>query len=78
MTIWYANEPSANAAYMIVGDLDGEQVNYPEGEGIIIKYDDVTEAEKDMVKIVGRQYAAHALTACKRFTVVKKPSSVTT
>ena len=69
---------SANAAYMIVGDLDGEQVNYPEGEGIVIKYDDVTEAEKDMVKIVGRQYAAHALTACKRFTVVKKPSAVTT
>lgn len=69
---------STNAAYMIVGDLDGEQVNYPEGEGIVIKYDDVTEAEKDMVKIVGRQYAAHALTACKRFTVVKKPSAVTT
>ena len=69
---------SANQAYMIVGDLDGEQVNYPEGEGIIIKYDDVTEAEADMVKIVGRQYAAHALTACKRFTVVKKPSAVTT
>ena len=69
---------SANAAYMIVGDLDGEQVNYPEGEGIVIKYDDLSEAESDMVKIVGRQYAAHALTACKRFTVVKKPSAVTT
>ena len=69
---------STNAAYMIVGDLDGEQVNYPEGEGIVLKYDDVTEAEKDMVKIVGRQYAAHALTACKRFTVVKKPAAVTT
>lgn len=69
---------STNGVYMIVGDLEGEQVNYPEGEGIIIKYDDVTEAEKDMVKIVGRQYAAHALTACKRFTVVKKPAAVTT
>ena len=69
---------STNQAYMIVGDLDGEQVNYPEGEGIIIKYDDVTEAEADMVKIVGRQYAAHALTACKRFTVVKKPAAATT
>ena len=69
---------SANAAYMIVGDLEGIMVNYPEGEGIIIKYDDVTEAEEDMVKIVGRQFAAHALTACKRFTVVKKPSAVTT
>ena len=69
---------SATGAYMIVGDLDGEQVNYPEGEGIVIKYDDVSEAESDLVKIVGRQYAAHALTACKRFTVVKKPSAVTT
>ena len=69
---------STNGAYMIVGDLDGEQVNYPEGEGITVKYDDVSEAEKDMVKIVGRQYAAHALTACKRFTVVKKPAAVTT
>ena len=66
---------STNQVYMIVGDLEGEQVNYPEGEGIIIKYDDVTEAEADMVKIVGRQYAAHALTACKRFTVVKKPAA---
>ena len=66
---------STNGVYMIVGDLEGEQVNYPEGEGIIIKYDDVTEAEADMVKIVGRQYAAHALTACKRFTVVKKPAA---
>lgn len=66
---------ATNGAYMIVGDLDGEQVNYPEGEGIAIKYDDVSEAEKDMVKIVGRQYAAHALTACKRFTVVKKPAA---
>ena len=69
---------SANAAYMIVGDLDGVQVNYPEGEGVIIKYDDLSQAEKDMVKIIGRQYAAHALTACGRFTVVKKPSGATT
>ena len=68
---------STSDPYMIVGDLDGEQVNYPEGEGIAIKYDDVSEAEKDLVKIVGRQYVAHALTACKRFTVVKKPSSTT-
>ena len=50
---------SDNAVWMIVGDLDGAQVNYPEGEGVIIKWDDLTEAEADMVKVVGRQYAAH-------------------
>ena len=69
---------SANAVYAIVGDLKGVQVNYPEGDGIVIKYDDLSLAEKDMVKIVGRQYAAHALTACGRFCVIAKPSAVTT
>ena len=63
---------SNNQVYAIVGDLRGAQVNYPEGEGIVIKYDDVSEAEADLVKIVGRQYAAHALTACNMFCNIKK------
>lgn len=65
---------SANAVYAIVGDLDGVQVNYPEGDGVVIKYDELTEAEKDMVKIVGRQYVAHAVTAPGRFVNIAKPS----
>ena len=69
---------SADAVYAIVGDLNGVQVNYPEGDGIVIKYDDVSEAEKDLVKIVGRQYAAHALTACGRFCNIAKPAAATT
>ncbi|MBR2549411.1 MAG: phage major capsid protein [Clostridiales bacterium] len=69
---------SANAVYAIVGDLNGAQVNYPEGDGLVIKYDDMTEAEADLVKIVGRQYVAHAVTACGRFCNVKKPSGATT
>ena len=63
---------STNQVYAIVGDLKGAQVNYPEGDGIAIKYDDLSEAESDLVKIVGRQYAAHALTACDMFCVIKK------
>lgn len=63
---------SANAVYAIVGDLNGESVNYPEGDGIAIKYDDLSEAEKDLVKIVGRQYVGHGVTACGRFTNIKK------
>jgi HK97 family phage major capsid protein len=68
---------SANAVYAFIGDLSGVQVNYPEGDGIVIKYDDVTEAEADLVKVVGRQYCAHALTACGRFCNIKKPQSTT-
>ena len=63
---------SSNEVYAIVGDLNGESVNYPEGDGIAIKYDDLSEAEADLVKIVGRQYAAHAVTACGRFCNIKK------
>ena len=65
---------SSNEVYAIVGDLKGESVNYPEGDGIALKYDDLSEAEADLVKIVGRQYAAHAVTACGRFCNIKKGS----
>ena len=66
---------AANAVYAIVGDLSGVQANYPEGDGVAIKYDDLSEAESDMVKIVGRQYVAIALTAPGRFVNVTKPST---
>ena len=69
---------SADAVWMIVGDLRGEHVNYPEGEGVITKYDDISEAEADMVKIHGRQYAAHGVDKPGMFVNVKKPSAVTT
>lgn len=69
---------SDNAVYAIVGDLNGLQVNYPEGDGVVIKWDDLSEAEKDIVKVVGRQYAAHAVTAPGRFCNIKKPAAAST
>ena len=66
-----------NAVYAILGDLSGEQVNYPEGEGVVIKWDDLSEAEADLVKVVGRQYAAHAVTAPGRFVNITKPAATT-
>ena len=44
---------SNNQVYAIVGDLKGAQVNYPEGERIVLKFDDLSEAEAHLVKIVG-------------------------
>lgn len=63
--------------YCIVGDLKGAQLNYPEGEGVVIKWDDLSEAEADLIKVVGRQYVAHAITAPFRFTRIKKPAAAT-
>lgn len=69
---------SAGAVYAIVGNLNALQFNFPEGEGVIIKWDDLSLAEKDMVKVVGRQYAAHKVTKPGRLCNIKKPSSTTT
>lgn len=69
---------SATDTYAIVGDLSAIQVNYPEGEGVVLKYDDLSLAEKDMVKIVGRQYVAHKITAPGRLVKVTKPAASTT
>ena len=63
--------------YAIVGDLAGAQVNYPEGDDVVIKYDDLSEAEADLVKVVGRQYAAWAVTAPGRFVNITKPAAAT-
>lgn len=78
LTVLYNNtlptytDATAGQVYAIVGDLDGAQVNYPEGDGVVIKWDDLTEAQADLVKIVGRQYVAHAVTAPFRFTNIAK------
>ncbi len=64
----------ANAMYGIVGDLKAFQVNYPEGEGIVTKWDDLTYAEDDMVKVVARQYAGYGVTAPGRLVKLCKPA----
>ena len=69
---------SENGVYAIVGDLSAIQANYPEGEGIVTKYDDISLSEKDMVKIVGRQYVAHKITAPGRLVKLTKPAAATT
>ena len=54
----------------IVGDLSGIQANLPEGDSVTFKFDDLSLAEKDMVKIVGRLYAAIAVVGPKMFAVI--------
>ena len=49
----------------IVGDLAGVQANLPEGETIRFTFDNLSLAEKDLVKIVGRLYAAIAVVGPK-------------
>ena len=62
----------ASGNYAIVGDLKGVQVNFPNGTDVSFKYDDLSLAEKDLVKIVGRLPMGHAVVAPKRFVTLKK------
>lgn len=71
----YSAATAGTDIYAIVGDLSGAQVNYPEGEGVVIKYDELSLAESDLVKIVGRQYAAFDAVAPFAFCNIKKPSA---
>ena len=69
---------STNAVYAIVGDLEGLQFNFPEGEGVVIKYDELSLAEADLVKVVGREYAGHKVTTPGMFCNIAKPAAATT
>lgn len=67
----------ANAVYCIVGDFNhGALANYPEGDGISIKYDDTTLMTQDLVRILGRKYVGVEPVADKSFCLIAKPSSV--
>lgn len=60
--------------YAIVGDFGtGARANFPNGDEIKFKFDDLSLAEKDLVKIVGRMYVALGVVAPFRFTTITKP-----
>ena len=61
-----------NGKYAIVGDLRGYQVNFPNGTDVNFKYDDLSLAEKDLVKIVGRLPIGHGVVSFKHFVSSKK------
>lgn len=59
--------------WLIVGDFGyGAQANFPNGDEITIKYDDLSEAQSDLVKLVGREYVALGVVAPNAFVKVTK------
>lgn len=60
-------------AFLIVGDLGvGAQMNFPVGDEVKIKYDDMDDAEADLVKIVSRLPVGSAVIKEFAFCQVKK------
>lgn len=64
---------STGDTYAIVGDLgEGALANFPNGEEIGIKMDELSLAEKDLVKFVGRQYVGLGVVAPGAFVKIVK------
>ena len=62
---------TTGVTYAIVGDLaQGALANFPNGEEITMKYDDLSLAEKDLVKIVGRQFVGLGVIAPDAFVKI--------
>ena len=72
-TIKAFSAASTGDTYMIVGDLGhGALANFPNGDEITIKRDDLTGATSDLVKFIGREYVALGIVANNAFCKVKK------
>ena len=72
-TITAFDDATTGVPYAIVGDLAvGALANFPEGEEITIKYDDLSLAEADLVKVVGREYVALGVVSPDAFVKLVK------
>lgn len=67
-TIPVYSSTATTGTWLIVGDFGrGAQANFPNGQEIGLKFDDLSLAEKDLVKIVGREYVGLGLVSDKCF-----------
>jgi len=72
-TITAISAATTGVAYMIVGDLDqGALANFPNGDDITFKYDDMTLATQDLVRVIGREFVAIGVVAPDAFVKVTK------
>jgi HK97 family phage major capsid protein len=61
--------------YMIVGDFgEGALANFPNGEDIEYKFDELTRKKEDLVEVLGKVYVGLGVVADKAFALVAKPT----
>lgn len=72
-TITAFSAATTGVAYMIVGDLEqGALMNFPNGDGIEFKFDNMTLKKQDLIEVLGRQYVAIGVVAPDAFVKVVK------
>ena len=64
---------STGETYAIVGDLGhGAIANFPNGDGIEFKFDDLTDMTRDLVRVLGREYVGLGVVAPDAFVKITK------
>lgn len=64
---------TTGVTYAIVGDLGhGAIANFPNGEGIDFKFDELTDMTKDLVRVLGREYVGLGVVAPDAFVKITK------
>lgn len=72
-TITSFTAATTGVPYAIVGDLEqGALMNFPNGEGIDFKVDDLSQAEYDLVRIIGREFVGIGVVAPNAFVKITK------
>lgn len=72
-TITAYDAATTGVPYMIVGDLDhGALMNFPNGEGITFKFDEMTLKKQDLIEVLGRMPIAMGVVAPNAFVKVTK------
>lgn len=72
-TVTAYSAATTGVPYLIVGDLaNGALANFPGGEEIEFKFDDLSLAEKDLVKVVGREYVGLGIVGPSHFVKIVK------
>ena len=64
---------TTGVTYAIVGDLGhGALANFPNGEGIDFKFDELSRKKEDLVEVLGREYVALGVVAPQAFVKITK------
>ena len=72
-TIRAFSAATTGETYAIVGDLGhGALANFPNGEGITFKFDEMSRKKEDLIEVLGREYVALAVVAPDAFVKIVK------
>ena len=72
-TIKSSAAATTGETYAIVGDLGhGALANFPNGEGIDFKFDELSKKKEDLIEVLGREYVALGVVASDAFVKITK------